>query len=132
MTIDKEKNETYINANLTPSKREGRVVEQPEKSTSACVLCRLNLPKLNYTDVLILSQFLEKDGSLLTYHETRLCSKQYKKVKTLIAQAQRCNLMPRPADYLVPGAWHDLNTYIEPDRKRDQPMKVIKKEYWKI
>lgn len=101
-------------------------------SSVACLLCRLNLRGLNYTDVKILSQFMNPDGSLKTYHESQICSKQYIKVKRLIKQAQRCNLIKRPADYLVPGPWHDLNTYIEVDRRRDQPMTVVKKEYWKI
>lgn len=133
MTTDPEKNESYIEAQPRPTDREGRVIQPPpDASSKACVLCRLNLPKLHYTDVMILSQFLEEDGSLLTYHETKLCSRQYILVKNLVKQAQRCNLLQRPDDYLVPGPWHDLNTYLEPDRQRDQPMKVIKKEYWRI
>lgn len=107
------------------------ITNNPESDT-ACALCKLNLKNLNYTDVMILSQFIAPDGTLLTYHESRLCTKQYNKVMGLIKRAQRCNLIKRPADYLSPGPWHDLNTYLEPDRRRDQPMKVIKKEYWKI
>lgn len=128
--LNPNKNESYIETSITKTGREGNVVKGG--SQTACSLCRHNITNLQYTDVMILSQFLEKDGKLLDYRESNLCGKQYAKVKRLIAQAQRCNLMPRPADYLVPGPWHDLNTYLEPDRQRDQPMKVIKKEYWKI
>lgn len=122
--------ETYVEAIPTSTGREGKVIQTD--SSSACALCRLNLNNLNYTDVMILSQFIKRNGSIVTYHESKLCSKQYLKVTKLIKQAQRCNLIKRPSDYLVPGLWHDLNTYLEQDRKRDQPMKVVKKEYWKI
>lgn len=102
------------------------------KPSRACALCSLNLRKLDYTDVMILSQFIKVDGSITPYNESQLCGKQYNRVKKLIEQAQRCNLIKRPPDYFVPGPWHDLNTYLEIDRKRDQPMKIIKKEYWKL
>jgi ribosomal protein S18 len=140
--------ETYIEDNLKLDIKESSEVTHIEAipvdtgrgknllklnaDSQACALCRLNLRNLNYTDVMILSQFIKRNGSIVTYHESKLCTKQYLKVVGLIKKAQRCNLIRRPADYLVPGPWHDLNTYLEPDRKRDQPMKVIKKEYWRI
>ncbi|CAA3033278.1 28S ribosomal S18a, mitochondrial [Olea europaea subsp. europaea] len=127
---DTEPETTVIEANPVSTGREGKLVKAAHDN--ACTLCRLNLRNLSYTDVMILSQYIKRNGSLVTYHESKLCSKQYKKIERLIKQAQRCNLIPRPADYLVPGTWHDLNTYLEIDRKRDQPMKVIKKEYWKL
>lgn len=121
--------ETIVKAIPRPSGREGKVIGM---KSDACPLCRLNLKNLNYTDVMILDQFVKSDGSLATFHESKLCTKQYFKVVRLINKARRCQLLRRPADYLVPGPWHDLNTYLEPDRKRDQPMKVIKKEFWKL
>lgn len=133
LKIDTKDDVTHVEAVPVPTGREGLVVQvQSELNKEACSLCRLNLKNLAYTDVMIISQFIKKDGSLATIEESKLCAKQYKRVKMLIAQAQRCNLIERPADYLVPGAWHDLNTYLERDRKRDQPMKVIKKQYWKL
>ena len=124
--------ETHIEAIPTDTGRGKSLLKPHDAHTGACALCRLNLRNLNYTDVMILSQFIKRNGSMVTYHESKLCSKQYFRVVDLIKKAQRCNLIQRPPDYLVPGAWHDLNTYIETDRKRDQPMKVIKKEYWKL
>lgn len=126
-------NETYIEAEPIPSGREGRVINVVSSNNpNACALCRLNLRNLHYTDVMILSQWIKKDGSIATYEESKLCTKQYKKITKLVQKAQRCNLIKRPADYFVPGGWHDLNTYLEPDRRRDQPMKVVRKEYWKL
>lgn len=131
LQVRTDEKQTIVEATPTPSGREGKVV-QVEGSDGACALCRLNLKNLDYTDVKILSQFVKKNGSIVPYHESNVCSKQYRRVLRLIKQAWRCNLMERPQDYLVPGPWHDLNTYLEPDRKRDTPMKVIKKQYWKI
>lgn len=132
LDIKESENETIVEAIPTKTGREQRLIPAEPSHSEACALCRLNLRNLDYTDVLILAQFIKKNGSIVTYHESKLCGKQYRKVVRLIARAQRCNLIKRPADYLVPGPWHDLNTYIEPDRRRDQPMKVIKKEYWRV
>lgn len=130
LSLEEREDGTYVDAKPISTGRENILISK--KSGDSCVLCSLNLRNLNYTDVLILSQFIKKDGSLATYHESKLCSKQYRKVMKLIQQAQRCNLIERPPDYLVPGPWHDLNTYIEPDRRRDQPMKIINKAYWNV
>lgn len=129
--VEEKPKETYIEAIPVDTGRE-KVLVTKNSSSQACTLCRLNLKNLNYTDVMILSQYIKPDGSLATFHESKLCTKQYNKVKMLINQAKRCNLIERPVDYLVPGPWHDLNTYLERDRKRDQPMKVVKKEYWRL
>lgn len=83
-------------------------------------------------DVLILNQFIESNGTLMTQEVTGLCRRSYKKVEKLVEQAQSARLLPRPPDYVSYGPWDDLNKYYEyPQRKRDQPMKVVKKEYWK-
>lgn len=132
LDIKTTEDETTIEAIPKSTGRESRLIPIESSKSTACALCRLNLNNLDYTDVMILSQFIKKNGILVTFHESKLCSKQYRKVVDLVKKAQRCNLIERPTDYLMPGPWHDLNTYIEPDRRRDQPMKVIKKEYWRI
>lgn len=131
LEVDTKGDVTHVKAIPVPTGRENKLVKVDDGS-KACTLCRLNLKNLNYTDVKILGQYIKRDHSLASLEESKLCSKQYRKIKNLIKQAQRCNLIQRPADYLVPGYWHDLNTYLEPDRRRDQPMKVIKTQYWKI
>lgn len=128
LSIKNLPNETHIETNIVDNNDAQSKIDLDK----ACALCRLNLRPLNYTDVMILSQFIKRNGSLVTYHESNLCSKQYLNVMKLIKQAQRCNLIQRPPDYFVPGAWHDLNTYLEIDRRRDQPIKIIKKQYWKL
>lgn len=127
--INTKDNMTHIEGFLVSTGREKTLIKTGP--SNACVLCRLNLKNLDYTDVMILSQWVKRDGSIATFEESKLCVKQYRKLIKMIGQAQRCNLLARPADYFVPGPWHDLNTYLEPDRKRDQPMKVIQRQYWK-
>lgn len=62
---------------------------------------------------------------------TGLCARSYAKVANLVKQAQAARLMPRPPGYEVTGPWEDENRYFEwPRRNRDQPMRIIRKEYW--
>jgi hypothetical protein len=83
------------------------------------------------TDVLILSQFTEPDGSLMELHHTKLCRSKYRLVKKLVEQAQQARLLPRPADFETWGPWDNLNTYVDwPPRFRDQPMKQVEPAYW--
>jgi len=95
-------------------------------------LCRLNLRRLAYTDVMILSQFIESSGKLMAFEDTGLCGGKYWLVKQLVKDAQVAQLLPRPPDYEVFGPWDHLNTYHDwPPRFRDQPMRIVKPEYWK-
>lgn len=132
LVVHDKDGETIIEAEPRKTGRESLVVNSPDHSCGGCALCRLNLKGLDYTDVMILSQFIKRDGSLATRHESKLCNSSYYRVKRLIHQAQRCNLIKRPDNYFRPGTWHDMNTYLERDRNRDQPMTVVKKEYWRI
>lgn len=66
------------------------------------------------------------------HNDTGLCFKSYMKVKKLVKLAQTAKLLPRPPDFVVNGRWDNLNTYYEfPKRIRDQPISIIKKEYWR-
>lgn len=83
-------------------------------------------------DVLILSQFTESNGRLMSQPDTGLCSYSYRKVKSMVNQAHSAMLLPRPPEYKSYGPWDDLNHYYGfPRRIRDRPKSVIKKEYWK-
>lgn len=125
---------TVVEAEKIPSPRENKIIEPPEeaKSTNACPICRLGMRRLVYTDVLILSQFLDNRHKLMSIEDTKLCPKSYNQVRRLVGIAQKCKLLPRPADYEVYGLWDRLNTYHDRyNRKRDQEMKVVKEGYWK-
>jgi len=107
------------------------IADSEENKSKACKLCRLNLKRITYTDVLILSQFLGQDNKILAIGESGLCGRKYYLVKMLINQAQRCNLLPRPDDFPFYGDWEFLNTYIEKiPRYRDRPFHIIQKHYW--
>lgn len=69
---------------------------------------------------------------MLDFKESKLCGGKYFLVKTLIQQAQRCRLLPRPPDYPVHPGWDSYNTYVEfPKRYRDQPYHIIQKNFWR-
>ena len=107
------------------------IIEPPDeaKQSNACPICRLGMKRLLYTDVLILSQFLDKNWRLMSIEDTQLCVRSYMQVKSLVETAQKCKLLPRPADYRVYGLWDRLNTYHEwPPRKRDDEMRVVQNE----
>ena len=121
---------------------EGVYVESPRKDNIAvpslesnnesCPLCRLGLKHLKYTDVLILSQFMEPGGKIMSIKDSKLCGRQYHNVKRCIQIAQACKLLPRPDDYEVYGPWDKLNTYHDwPPRHRDQEMHQIQPYFWK-
>ncbi|KAH9407949.1 Structural constituent of ribosome [Tyrophagus putrescentiae] len=98
---------------------------------NVCPLCRLNLRRLSYSDVLILQQFIESEGTLMRREVTGLCHRSHAKVKGLVAQAQAARLLPRPPGHVSTGPWEEENRYFEwPRRRRDQPMRVIRKEFW--
>lgn len=72
------------------------------------------------------------DHKVLGMEITGLCGGKQRLVTRLVQEAQKCKLMPRPADYEVFGPWDSLNTYVEwPRRRRDQAMRVVQPEYWK-
>ncbi|XP_074593985.1 mitochondrial ribosomal protein S18A [Brevipalpus obovatus] len=123
--------ETIIKGESLESDRKNFLL--PEDShNKACPLCRLNLKRLKYTDVLILEQFLDSDGNVLNFKKSNLCGSKYTLVKKLIQQAQRCRLLPRPIGYPVYPGWDNYNTYVEfPKRYRDQPYHIIQKNFWR-
>jgi len=125
---------TRIEGEEIASPRVGRVVSGlAEAPHDSCPLCRLNLKRLSYSDVLILNQFVDVDGRMLAKEETGLCSRQYYHVTKCVHDAQRCRLMKRPPDFPSYGPWDMLNAYHEwPRTYRDQPLKKIQPDYWNI
>ncbi|KAM7289727.1 39S ribosomal protein S18a, mitochondrial [Ixodes scapularis] len=91
------------------SPRKGLVVK-PRHNTSACPLCRVGLTNLKYTDVLILSQFVDSKGNLLPTSVTGLCLKQHRLVGRLVYEAQRTGLMHKD-EHVPKERWQELNNY---------------------
>uniref|UniRef100_A0A8C5W700 Large ribosomal subunit protein mL66 n=1 Tax=Leptobrachium leishanense TaxID=445787 RepID=A0A8C5W700_9ANUR len=101
---------------------EGRIIEQkaletPPNPTGGCPICRWNLKhKYDYTDVLMLSQFIRMDGGMLPRKITGLCAEEHRKVMECVKMAHRAGLLPnhRPTlpEGLVPKPKFQLNRYL--------------------
>ncbi|XP_073484827.1 large ribosomal subunit protein mL66 [Aquarana catesbeiana] len=101
---------------------EGRILEEksslcPPNPSGQCPICRWNLKhKYDYTDVLVLSQFIRSDGGMIPRKVTGLCSEEHKKVVACVKMAHRAGLLPnhRPklAEGVVPRPKFQLNRYL--------------------
>ncbi|XP_060711812.1 39S ribosomal protein S18a, mitochondrial isoform X2 [Hemiscyllium ocellatum] len=77
---------------------EGRKIEdspvgsEPPNPSGQCPICRWNLKhKYNYTDVLLLSQFIRSDGGMLPRRITGLCFEEHKKIEICVKMAHRAD-----------------------------------------
>uniref|UniRef100_A0A3Q3X4G5 Large ribosomal subunit protein mL66 n=1 Tax=Mola mola TaxID=94237 RepID=A0A3Q3X4G5_MOLML len=74
---------------------EGQIVDipigpQPPNPAAKCPIYRWNLQhKYNYTDVLLLSQFIRSDGGMLPRRITGLCQEEHHKVAICVQMAHR-------------------------------------------
>ncbi|XP_012724294.2 39S ribosomal protein S18a, mitochondrial [Fundulus heteroclitus] len=79
---------------------EGQVLDipegpQPPNPTAKCPIYRWNLQhKYNYTDVLLLSQFIRSDGGMLPRRITGLCQEEHNKIAICVQMAHRAGLLP--------------------------------------
>ncbi|XP_075454923.1 large ribosomal subunit protein mL66 isoform X1 [Ascaphus truei] len=106
----------------TTSVLEGRIIEDkpeeaPPNPTGQCPICRWNLKhKYNYTDVLLLSQFIRSDGGMLSRRVTSLCFEEHKKVEVCVKMAHRAGLLPNHRPRLpeghIPEPKFHLNRYL--------------------
>ncbi|MED6251197.1 hypothetical protein ATANTOWER_025057 [Ataeniobius toweri] len=68
---------------------------QPPNPTAKCPIYRWNLQhKYNYTDVLLLSQFIRSDGGMLPRRITGLCLEEHRKIAICVQMAHRAGLLP--------------------------------------
>ncbi|KAG9343624.1 hypothetical protein JZ751_013794 [Albula glossodonta] len=79
---------------------EGTILAAPERPLPPnpegdCPICQWNLNhKYNYTDVLLLSQFIRSDGGMLPRRVTGLCATEHRKVTICVQMAHRAGLLP--------------------------------------
>eukprot|EP00057_Strongylocentrotus_purpuratus_P025920 XP_011680394.1 PREDICTED: 28S ribosomal protein S18a, mitochondrial-like [Strongylocentrotus purpuratus] len=59
----------------------------------ACPICSRNL-HITYKDVLILSQFVDKDGNVLSRELTGVCAKQQLHLRECVERAMAADLLP--------------------------------------
>ncbi|XP_041661989.1 39S ribosomal protein S18a, mitochondrial [Cheilinus undulatus] len=79
---------------------EGQILDfptapQPPNPEAKCPIYRWNLQnKYNYTDVLLLSQFIRSDGGMLPRRITGLCTEEHRKIAICVQMAHRAGLLP--------------------------------------
>ncbi|KAM4521952.1 large ribosomal subunit protein mL66 [Odontesthes bonariensis] len=88
---------------------EGQILDvpagpQPPNPTAKCPIYRWNLQnKYNYTDVLLLSQFIRSDGGMLPRRITGLCPEEHRKIAICVQMAHRAGLLPNHKPKLPEG-----------------------------
>ncbi|XP_012221539.1 large ribosomal subunit protein mL66 [Linepithema humile] len=114
--IEKKEGDTLIiEAIKVPQQKENLLINL---KSNACSLCALGLD-VKHTDVLILSQFVRSNGTMLPRRITGLCTVQQKRVSTLVTMAHKAGLMPNLApknDRYNPNRrynWEKFNTYYD-------------------
>ncbi|XP_056283935.1 39S ribosomal protein S18a, mitochondrial isoform X1 [Pseudoliparis swirei] len=81
-----------------------RTAPEPPNPAAKCPIYRWNLQhKYNYTDVLLLSQFIRSDGGLLPKRITGLCPEEHKKIAICVQMAHRAGLLPDHKPQLPEG-----------------------------
>ncbi|KAK7906920.1 hypothetical protein WMY93_015532 [Mugilogobius chulae] len=79
---------------------EGKILDtsaapEPPNPAAKCPIYRWNLQhKYNYTDVLLLRQFIRSDGGLLPRRITGLCLEEHRKIAVCVQMAHRAGLLP--------------------------------------
>ncbi|XP_022697811.1 uncharacterized protein LOC111265414 isoform X1 [Varroa jacobsoni] len=81
-----------------------------ETETRSCSLCSLGIHDVKHTDVLIISQFMDRNGNILPQKVTGLCFRQHKLISLRLYEAQRCGLIPSEV-HKPNERWQELNNY---------------------
>ncbi|XP_043272243.1 28S ribosomal protein S18a, mitochondrial [Venturia canescens] len=115
--IERKEGKTLtIEAKILPDPNDSRFFKATDND--ACPLCALGL-EIKHTDVLILSQFLRSDGCVIPRRLTGLCSKQQRRLESLVAMAQKAGLMSNLTphwsnkDPKKRYKWKKYNTYFD-------------------
>ncbi|XP_015908969.1 large ribosomal subunit protein mL66 [Parasteatoda tepidariorum] len=103
-------NQIVIEGVKVKSEREGKLLNL---NRGGCPLCKLGLKNLKHSDILIISQFINSDGTLIPQHITGLCNKQHFRVRRAVALAQRAGLIPKSPGTPIFGDWEKYNTYFK-------------------
>ena len=77
------------------AKRVGEDGQELPSYLSPCVLCNLEKENIfiQYTDIMVLRQFLKDDGTLLSNKITGICKKQQSKLHVLLKHARLAGLI---------------------------------------
>ncbi|KAK6488892.1 39S ribosomal protein S18a [Huso huso] len=91
---------------------------EPPNPSGQCPICRWNLKhKYNYTDVLLLSQFIRSDGGMLPRRVTGLCNEEHRKIEICVKMSHRAGLLPDhkpalPEGHVAKKQKPQLNRYL--------------------
>ncbi|CAI5776461.1 ribosomal S18a, mitochondrial [Podarcis lilfordi] len=102
---------------------EGKVLEVEEAPTTPnpsgqCPICHWNLKhKYSYEDVLLVSQFITSEGSMLPRRVTGLCMEEHRKVEVCVKLAHQAGLLPNhkpklPEGFVPKNKKPKLNRYL--------------------
>lgn len=88
-----------ISADIKPSPRESYLIKELKQSknsglcsdTKFCPKCTLGLD-IKHTDVLILSQYLRSDGTMMPRRITGLCATQQRNIGTMVLMARHSGM----------------------------------------
>merc|ERR1712137_550678 len=104
-----EDNVTTVEGKIYESSRTKHLAKV-DGPPDVCVLCKLNLD-LKYTDVLIVSQFVQQDGEIVPRLVLGLCRPQHANMKKLIAKAHRAGLMQHLKPEIYPEEYMQKSNY---------------------
>ncbi|XP_060571365.1 large ribosomal subunit protein mL66-like [Ruditapes philippinarum] len=113
-----EGNVTTVEGRMIDSPRKDQVLKVDDTDKKLCPLCRLNLD-INYTDIMIISQFVQEDGEVVPRQISGLCYPQHARMKKLIHEAHTAGLMQNLRPHIYPKeysqmsdhAWKKYNVY---------------------
>ena len=110
IVVDEDKNKKLITiegkyldeVELTNNK----VLKLPDDHKTPCAFCKLEKENIfvQYTDVLVLRQFVREDGTVLTRKITGLCKKQQTKLYVLVKHAGIAGLIMNLQPPLINGS----------------------------
>jgi small subunit ribosomal protein S18 len=83
----------YLDSEQLTNTKVLKFAEDDQKTT--CSFCKLEKQDIfvQYTDTLVIRQFLREDGTVLPKKITGLCKKQHKKLHVLVKQANMAGLI---------------------------------------
>lgn len=91
--------------------------DHAHQTTRPCSWCLLENKgiRVQYTDVLVIRQFVKEDGELLPRKVTGLCNRQHKKLNVLVKQAKRAGLILELQPRLLDGSQPNADPHRRPE-----------------
>jgi small subunit ribosomal protein S18 len=103
--------------NLCESRTSNLIAQSDSSTCLPCSWCQLEKKgiQVQYTDILVLRQFLKEDGDVLQRKITGLCKKQQRKLLVLVKHARQAGLILNLQPKLIDGGEPDTNPRNRPE-----------------